>query len=170
MNGLKALSKFKKVLYTGHVNASTEFWGVTRMSKMLIVSTSYDGKEYFQRARSIGLEVYALDCFEGHHRQLKDWYGSAMLEVAGRRADVVKLLTPHQFDVAVIHEDDDYVRSALIAQSLRDCGIPLVLVVTSDASRVRIYRRTGAHRVIVANSASEAWNCFEQWLVANQPA
>ncbi|MDP9729182.1 hypothetical protein [Alicyclobacillus tolerans] len=140
------------------------------MTKLLIASLSNSGLEYLQRAQALGLEAHVLDCFEGHRGELKSRYGKALIETDARKTDVIRAVSSYQFDVALIEEDSDFVRTALIAQSLREANIPLVIVLTADANKIRLYRRSGAHRVIVARDCSEAWTLCQRYFVANLPA
>lgn len=140
------------------------------MLNLLVVSFSREGFTYLHRGRQTGMAVKVLDCLEKYHPQLAQWYGTDRLQTAGRRKDVRTAVAKASFDAVVVHEDIDYVHTALIMQSLREAGVRRILVVTRDASRVPTYRRFGANRVIVAQSADEAWPMIYRDLPSLQTA
>ncbi len=112
------------------------------------------------------MEVRVLDCIDVYHRQMSLWYGNLLLHSAGRRHDVRTVVAREQFDVAVVQEDEDFVRTALITQSLREAGVGTIFVVTSDPGRRMMYRRCGAHRIVAAKSENEAWEIIAGYLPA----
>jgi len=126
--------------------------------KTLIVSFGHDGLTLAENCQQSGLAVRVLDCFDVYHAQLQHWYGEDLLQAQGRRMDVRNTVAREGFDLALVNEDTDFVRTALITQSLREGGVGRIVVITKDASRRAVYRRCGANRVVVANSADEAWN------------
>lgn len=126
--------------------------------KMLVAAYGKESQNYVQHGREVGVDVRILDCLESYHRMLKRWFGDAILHVPGKRGDVAQAVAGEHFDVAVIQDDEDFVRTALITQALREAGIPRVYVVTSEAERRTMFRRLGAHRVLVSNSVDEAWS------------
>ena len=128
------------------------------MLQTLVVAFSTEGLTYVEKCRESGLNVRVLDCFDVYHPQLLQWYGSELLETPGRRADVRNAVAREGFDAAIVNEDTDFVRTALITQSLREGGVGRIVVVTKDPSKKAVYRRCGAHRVIIAQSAEEAWD------------
>lgn len=128
------------------------------MLQALVVAFTREGMSYVERCRESGLSVRVLDCFDVYHPQLSQWYGSELLQTQGRRVDVRNAVAHEGFDAAIVHEDTDFVRTALITQSLREGGVGRIVVVTKDESKRGVYRRCGAHRVVVAQSAEEAWN------------
>jgi D-arabinose 1-dehydrogenase-like Zn-dependent alcohol dehydrogenase len=127
------------------------------MSRILVAAFGAEGRLYVQRIRQLGGQVRVLDCFEEHHAQLSRWYGDDVLQVQGRRADVRRAVARERFDAAVIQESPEFIRTALITQSLREAGLPLIVVLTSAAERAAMYRRCGAHEVVVARTAEEGW-------------
>lgn len=140
------------------------------MVNLLLVSFSREGTTYYRRARQSGMSVTALDCIDAYHKQLLQWYGSDILQTQSRRKAVSRAVTAGRFDAAIVHEDTDYVHTALITQSLREAGVYRIVLVTSDPARVAMYRRLGAHRVIVAQSAEEAWPQVRRVLPSLQTA
>lgn len=127
--------------------------------KLLVSAFGQEGLHYVEGGRQYGVEVRVLDCLETHHKTLANWFGNAVLHVRGHRGDVSRAVRDEQFDAAIVHEDEaDFVRTALITQSLREAGVPKIFVVTRDPEHRRMYLRLGAHRVIIANSAVEAWD------------
>lgn len=140
------------------------------MPKLLIAAFEPTGLAYVSRARALGLDVRVLDCFDTHHQQLHTWYGEAVLHVQGRRSDVTDRVAAEGFDVAVVDEDRDYVRAALIVQSLRAAGIETIVAITRDPAKRALYRRCGAHRVIVASDAEQAWALLTRFLPKHMPA
>lgn len=140
------------------------------MVKLLLASCHREGLAYARYANQMGIEVRVLDCFDEHHHQLKAWYGNRVLHVPGRRVDVARCVANEGFDIAVIHEDHDFIRTALITQSLHDAKVSMVVVVTSEPSRRTMYRRCGAHHVIVATNEEQAWKVLSSYLPSHMPA
>lgn len=128
------------------------------MLQALVVAFSREGLTYVENCRENGLSVRVLDCFDIYHPQLSQWYGQELLQAQGRRVDVRSAVAREGFDVAIVNEDTDFVRTALITQSLREGGIGRIVVVTKDESKRALYRRSGAHKIVVAKSPNEAWN------------
>ncbi len=127
------------------------------MSKLLVVSFQSDGIDYVNRAQMLGMDVKVLDCVDIYHQRLVSWYGDNVLQVQGRRIDVEDCVSREEFDVALLQEEADYVRIALITQSLREAGIGQIIVVTPDLAKRSLYRRCGAHHTIVARNQEQAW-------------
>lgn len=134
------------------------------MSRLLVVAFGSEGLTYVRQGQQLGMTVRVLDCFDHLHRKLSGWYGKETLQVQGRRSDVRAAVERERFDAAIVHEDADYVRTALITQSLREAGVATIIVVTMDPSKRAIYRRCGAHRVIVAATAQQAWLTMHRYL------
>ncbi|MCL6446282.1 MAG: hypothetical protein K6T83_23030 [Alicyclobacillus sp.] len=130
--------------------------------RLLMVSFGPEGLTYVRKARQQGMTVRVLDCVERHHRKLMKWYGDAVLHVQGHRADVRSVVANEHFDVALVHEEQDFVRTALITQSLREAGVPNIIVVTRDESRRAMYRRCGAHRVVTGSAEERVWECLSR--------
>lgn len=140
------------------------------MFKILIASFGREGFTYVRNSRQLGMYVRVLDCFDRYHKRLARWYGDEVLQVAGRRSDVRDTVAPERFDVAIVQEEADFVRAALVTQSLREAGIGNIIVVTPDAAKRTVYRRCGATRVVVAESAEEAWGLLNRYLPSFQTA
>ena len=128
------------------------------MLKTLIAAFSNEGLTLVRNCKRKGMNVKVLDCFDLYHPQLTEWYGKDILQTQGRRTDVRGAVAREAFDVAVVNEDTDFVRTALITQSLREGGVRKIVVVTKDASKRAVYRRCGAHRVVIASSPESAWS------------
>lgn len=127
------------------------------MLQALVVAFSREGLTYVKNCREFGLSVRVLDCFDVYHPQLSQWYSQELLQAQGRRADVRSVVAREGFDVAIVNDDTDFVRTALITQSLREGGVGRIVVVTKDESKRSLYRRSGAHRIVVADSPQAAW-------------
>ncbi|MCL6626839.1 hypothetical protein [Alicyclobacillus shizuokensis] len=139
--------------------------------ELLLVAFSEAGVDYARRAQELGARVRVLDCFDTYHRQLRQWYGRDMLLTTdGNRAAVREAAVQEQLDVAVVHDDVDFVRSALVVQSLCQAGVPEVLVVTEHPSHRRMFRSLGAHQVIVSSSREAAWAQLYRYLPKHMPA
>jgi|SRR5579875_3631298 len=134
------------------------------MPKLLVVAFHQEGLTYVERAMVLGMDVRVLDCVDNYHHQLTAWYGDNVLQVQGRRADVKERVMEEKFDAAIIQEDLDFVRAALITQSLREAGVRQIIVVTPDPMKRSMYRRCGAHRVVVAANEEQAWTALEHYL------
>lgn len=128
------------------------------MPRLLVAAFGAEGRTYVHGAQQIGMTVQVLDCFEDAHARLKKLYGTLLLPAPGRRSDVARAVASGRFDAAIVHENSaDFIRSALITQSLRESGIRHIVVVTEDAHRTSMYRRCGAHRVVVATPDADTW-------------
>ncbi|MCL6593048.1 MAG: hypothetical protein K6T31_03655 [Alicyclobacillus sp.] len=127
------------------------------MPKMLVVSFGPEALMYVRRSRLLGLDVRVLDCVDAYRRRLSRWFGKDVIQAAGHRHAVRAAVASESFDVALVQEDADFIRTALITQSLREAGVKTVIVVTNDAARPAMYRRCGAHQVVVAGSPEQAW-------------
>lgn len=121
------------------------------MRKVLLAAFEKTGIPYFRYLKDAGHFVRVLDCFDHDHRKLIRRYGAnALLATAGRRSDVSAQVAAASFDAAIVVDGEDFVRTALILQSLRDAGISNIIVITNDASRRLSFRRAGAHSVLIA--------------------
>lgn len=127
------------------------------MPKILIAAFGKESLTYVRRSRQLGLSVRILDCIDVYHKQLLRWFGDDLLHVNGRRSDVRKGVAEEGFDAAIVHEDENFVKTALITQSLREAGVRTIIVVTEDETKRALYRRCGAHRVVIARSVEQAW-------------
>lgn len=134
------------------------------MTKLLIVAFGREAVTYVRRGRQMGMSVRVLDCVDSRHKQLLRLFGQDVLHVQGRKSDVCGAVAQEQFDAAVVHEDSDFVRTALITQSLREAGVHRIVVVTQDATKRAMYRRCGAHSVVVATSVDQAWQSLPELL------
>ncbi|MCL6517115.1 hypothetical protein [Alicyclobacillus sp.] len=119
---------------------------------------------YVSRSQQRGIRVRVLDCFDEYHHRLNRWFGEDVLQVEGHRAAVRRAVAAEGFDAALVHDAGDLVRTALIIQALHDAGIPNVMVVTQDARRRPVYRRCGAHQVLVAVHPEQAWQAVSREL------
>ncbi|MBX6353090.1 MAG: NAD-binding protein [Thermoflavifilum sp.] len=127
------------------------------MSRILVAAFGEQGQLYVHGIRQLGAQVRVLDCFEEYHAQLCRWYGTDVLQVQGRRVDVRRAVARERFDAAVVQESPDFIRSALITQSLREANVPRILVVTGDPEHAPMFRRCGAHQVFLARNPEEGW-------------
>ena len=132
--------------------------------RMLVAAFHPESQRYVKFATESGMIVRVLDCVESEHKRLVRRFGDAVLTVRGTRGEVRKTVAAEGFEVAVVHEGEDFVLTALITQSLREAGVPLVVVVTSDITRAAMYRKLGAHQVIAADSEDGAWSALEGML------
>jgi predicted acetyltransferase len=134
------------------------------MPKLLISAFDEEGLTYVRRSRQLGLSIRVLDCFDTYHHRMIQWFGNDVLHVQGRRSDVTAAVAQEDFDVAIIQEDKDFVRTALITQSLREAGVGTIIAVTNDPMKRTLYRKFGAHYVIVANNVEQAWQRLSGYL------
>lgn len=145
--------------------------GDARMQKILLSAYSRDDaalREYFV---TLGHRVRVLDCFEDYHRKLVRWYGpETLLTVEGHRSDVIGEVSRHHYDIAVVVDTEDFVRTALIVQALREAGVGHLLVVTKEAGRKTVFRRSGAHQVLVAENQEDLWFQLPRVLFHYMPA
>ncbi len=141
------------------------------MRSVLLAAFEKTGIPYFRYLKDAGHLVRVLDCFDHDHRKLMRRYGAkSLLATAGTRTDVSAQVAAAGFDVALVLDGDDFVRTALILQSLRDAGIPNIIVVTNDASRRLAFRRTGAHSVLIAQDGAFLDTELESLLTWHRPA
>jgi len=134
------------------------------MPKVLVSALGSESLTYVRRCRLLGMSVKVLDCFESHHKQLSQWFGDDVLHVVGRRLDVRSAVEGEGFHAAIVQENDDFVKAALIVQSLREAGVNNIVVVTPDAAKRVMYRRFGAQHVVVAGNVEQAWMAVTRWL------
>lgn len=135
------------------------------MTKLLVAAFDKQGMVYVHHGQQMGMDVRVLDCFDSFHPNLTAWYGEDMiLRVHGRRSDVTAAVVQEGFDAAVVHETSDFIRTALIVQSLAKAGIKRIAVVTNDIARRAMYRRCGAHRVLISPTEEQAWSMLARYL------
>lgn len=133
-------------------------------AKMLVAAFHPGNQRYVGLAKESGMMVRVLDCVESEHKRLSRRFGEDVLTVPGTRGEVRRVVAAEGFDIAVVHEATDFVLTALITQSLREAGVPLIVVVTGDVSKATMYRRLGAHQVLQVTSEDEAWAQLEGML------
>lgn len=127
-------------------------------SKVLFATCSVSDRRCIDEAVSNGIDVRVLDCFEEGHAHVQTHYPNRLLRASAHRSAVKAAVEAEQFDVAVIREESsDFVRYALLAQTLREARVRRVVVVCSDASRVSLYRRCGAHQVVEDTPDADLW-------------
>jgi len=132
--------------------------------KLLVAALNSECSTYVKNGRDSGVDVRILDCLEPYHKQLLQQFGDAVLHVRGHRGEVSEAVSAEQFDVAIVHEDPDFVQTALIVQSLHQAAVPSIIVVTDDSERRTMYRRLGAQNVVLARTADVAWTLIEPLL------
>jgi hypothetical protein len=126
--------------------------------KLLVATFSADDKAFIEQAINAGVDVRVLNCFEETQAKLRAWYPNHCLNVPAHRSTVKEAVQLSGFDVAVIRATaDDFVKSALLTQTLREARVNWVLVIAADPTRVSLYRRCGAHHVILESGAAEIW-------------
>lgn len=141
------------------------------MQNVLIAAFSKEGIPVQKYLVELGHRVQILDCFEDYHRSLKRWYGqNSLLSVQGHRSDVSEEVSKHHYDLAVVLDTGDFVRTALITQSIREAGVGNLLVVTKARENKSVFRRCGAHKVIVAVDEEELWTQLDRALLQYMPA
>jgi Trk K+ transport system NAD-binding subunit len=132
--------------------------------KMLVVAFHPGNEKYVKYAKQSGMVVRVLDCVEPEHKRLSRNFGDELLTVQGTRGEVRRAVANEGFDVALVHESVDFILTALITQSLREAGVPLIVVVTPDGSKASMYRRLGAHQVLTTQREDETWVNIEGML------
>lgn len=133
--------------------------------KLLVATFQMEDKPFIHRLIQGGVDVRILDCFDETHAYIHALYKTRSIQVAANHTAVKSTIVAEKFDVAVIREvGDDFVRTALLAQTLREARVGQVLVVSADESRFTLYRRCGAHQVIVAESSQSIWEQVETLL------
>lgn len=133
--------------------------------KLLIAAGSSLDQVCIDKAIERGVDVRLLDCFEDTHSTIQKLYPNRSIHVPAHRISVKEAVQSEAFDVAVIREEAaDFVKFALLTQTLRDAHVRHVVVVCSDAARIPIYRRCGAHQVFVSDDATDVWQMLEPYL------
>lgn len=127
------------------------------MSNVLIAAYGAESVDYVRRSMSKGFQVSVLDCFEDYHNRLAALHSGRLLQVHGHRSEVTEAVRSCNFDIAIVHEYADFVRTALVTQSLREAGVKMVVVVTPDRERRIFYRKFGAHRTVLATTPDDTW-------------
>lgn len=139
--------------------------------KLLVAALKADDRPYVDNLLQLGVDVRVLDCFEKMHASVQAWYPNCFIHVPAHHLAVKQAVQAEAFDAAVIMEiADDFVRTALLAQTLRDAHVGQVIVISKDIARVNLYRRCGAHQIIIAHTPDEIWNQVEPYLFANVTA
>lgn len=133
-------------------------------TKILIAAFHQGSQRYVQYADESGMTVRVLDCVDVQHKRLLRTFGKKVLTVPGTRGEVRRVVSTEAFDVALVHEASDFVLTALITQSLREAGVPLIVVVTADENKASMYRRLGAHHVLQTGSEEKVWMAVEAML------
>ncbi|GEO26146.1 hypothetical protein AAC03nite_19310 [Alicyclobacillus acidoterrestris] len=139
--------------------------------KLLVAAFAAEDRPYVDRAIEHGIDVRILDCFEDVHALVQFWYKRRSIHVPAQKQSVKSAVGKEYFDMAVIRDTPhDFVRAALLAQTLREANVGQVVVVANDASRVPIYRRCGAHQVVISEHPVEFWTQLEQRLLSQVTA
>lgn len=139
--------------------------------KLLVATFQLEDKPFIHHFIQTGVDVRILDCFDETHSYIHSLYKTRSIQVAANHTAVKSTIMAEKFDVAVIREvGDDFVRTALLAQTLREARVSQVIVVSADGSRAALYRRCGAHQVIVADSSQSVWEQVEALLSAHVTA
>lgn len=130
--------------------------------KLLVAAFAAEDRSHVDNAIRNGVDVRILDCFEDTHAQVQSWYKHRCIHVPAHRLSVKGAVQQERFDMAVIREGNhDFVRTALLAQTLRDAKVEEVVVLSGDHSKIPIYRRCGAHQVIVSENPLDFWAQFD---------
>lgn len=134
--------------------------------KLLVAGITSEDRAFVDRLIQMGVDVKILDCFEDTHAYIHSTYPLRSIQVAANHTAVKSAVYEEGFDVAVIREDaaGDFVRTALLVQTLREARIGYVLVISDDANSVSVYRRCGAHQVIVPDGRIDVWSQIESYL------
>ncbi|QQE79483.1 NAD-binding protein [Alicyclobacillus sp. SO9] len=141
------------------------------MQNTLIASFGKEGISLYQHLTDLGHRVQVLDCFDDYHRRLTRWYKKdTLLPIEGHRTNVTQEVSKHHYDLAIVIAMQDFVRTALITQSLREAGVSNVVVVTKDSTNRSVFRRLGAHKVVVAEDEEQLWIQLDRALVEYMPA
>lgn len=96
----------------------------------------------------LGAKVSVLDCFLDDHAQLALLFPEERILCPPHRAAVVKTVRESNFDVALIHDGGNPVRTGLILQALRDAKVPIITVMTDTLEYRPAYRAWGASLVL----------------------
>lgn len=136
------------------------------MAPKMLVAAHPDNKAFIEAAATVGVDVRVLDCFEEHHAKLQTMYQSLCIHVPAHRNAVKQAVSSEMFDVAVVHEiGNDFVKTALLTQTLREARVQNIFVVTQNVASIPLYRRCGAHQVFVRDSLLDAWSDVQNHLL-----
>ncbi|WP_067621180.1 hypothetical protein [Alicyclobacillus acidiphilus] len=135
------------------------------VQKVLVAACSEEDRQLVEQAMREGLYVKVLDCFEELHNKVKTWYPQSTIQVPAHKTSVRTAVEAEGFDVAIVRETaHDFIRSALLVQALRESGVGQVILFCRDAARTQLYRRCGAHRVLVISPGEDVWNRLTPFL------
>lgn len=140
-------------------------------SKLLFAPCSSLDRTSIEQAIAHGVDVRILDCFDDMHSLAHTRYPNRTIHVPAHRMSVKSAVQYEAIDVAVVREDPtDFVKYALLTQTLRDAQVQHVIVICSEASRVALYRRCGAHQVLIDDGTADVWQVLQPHLVIQVPA
>lgn len=137
---------------------------------MLVAACSEEDRLLIERALGAGIDVRVLTCFEDVHHKVRAWYPNRTMLVPAHKATVKAAVQSAQLDIAIVRDMNDAIRSALLIQTLREAGVPQVIVICKDESRAQMYRRCGANNVVVVDRREDAWDRIMPYLHLHVPA
>lgn len=132
------------------------------MANLIMAGTDGGFGNFFQSCRKAGHHVVVLDCFSDTHAALTKQFGPHVIQCAGHRHEVAMVVSEGTFDAAIVVDGGNYVRTSLMVQAMRDAGIGGIYLVTSSKQYAKIYRRIGAHSVVVTGDARDVVRCLER--------
>lgn len=138
------------------------------VQRLLVAACSEADRRLIAQAMQDGFDVRILDCFEEIHNKVKMWYPSSTIHVAAHKTSVKSAVEREGIDVAIVRETaGDFIRSALLIQALREARVGQVVIFCQDVSRTQLYRRSGAHQVLVLEDENDAWSRLSPLLSAH---
>ncbi|TDY44529.1 hypothetical protein C7445_10927 [Alicyclobacillus sacchari] len=134
------------------------------VQNMLVATCSEEDRLLIDRALGAGIDVRVLTCFDDVHHKVRAWYPNRTIGVPAHKATVKAAVQSAKLDIAIVREMHDVIRSALLIQTLREAGVPQIIVMCKDESRAQMYRRCGANNVVVVDPHEEAWDRIMPYL------
>lgn len=118
------------------------------MKDWLVTAVHFDPMMLYHVGVEFGAKVSVLDCFAEEHAQISSLFPEERLLCAPHRSAVVKTVRDSGFDVALVADGGNPVRTGLILQALKDAKVPVIIVLTSTMEYRHAYRAWGANIVL----------------------
>jgi hypothetical protein len=134
--------------------------GAFIMNKLLLFSTSSEISHYERFAQKCGINLCTLDCFLDMHHLSTSPYVSERIVVKSHRFDVQRAIAQQNAASILIDACENTMRAALVVQAARDADVPFIAVVTSEENQQSVFRRLGAHAVIVAKTGQQTFQLY----------
>ncbi len=125
------------------------------MENWLVSAVNVSPVTLYHVGVQLGAKVSVLDCFLEDHAQLSSLFPNERILCPPHRSAVVKTVRESNFEVALVHDGGNPVRTGLILQALRDAKVPIIAVMTGTLEYRPAYLAWGAS-LVLRNTQNEA--------------